>query len=45
MSNVIFSTTTLTCITEKLQEREIRQQKRRILLEEKHENFIAVMKK
>ena len=45
MSNVIFSTTILTCITEKLLEREIRQQKRRILLEEKHENFIAVMKK
>ena len=45
MSNVIFSTTTLTCITEKELEREIRQQKSRILLEEKHENFIAAVRK
>ena len=41
MSNVIFSTITVTWISEKVQEREIRKQRRRISLEEKHENFIA----
>ena len=45
MSNVIFSTTTLSWITKKELEHEIRKQKRQILLEEKHANFIGAVRK